>query len=145
MPSALVSTEIVVGALVLLVVLLLAATYARRRYIAHGLPLTVCGLRDANGGRWRMGHIRFTEHALEWYPLGGISLRPRHLWHRESLMLEAPHRLGADETIEVLPDAWRVPASQDGVGFELGLQRAVYTALRSWQEASPPGYHVNVA
>ncbi len=145
MPSALVSTEIVVGTLVALVVLLLAATYARRRYIAGGLQLTVCGLREADGGRWRMGHIRFAEHALEWYPLGGVSLRPRHCWHRETLMLEAPHRLGPHEAIAMLPDAWRVPASQDGVSFELGLQGAVYTALRSWQEASPPGFNVNVA
>ncbi len=45
MPSALVSTEIVIGALVLIAVVLLAMIWGRRRYIAGGLPLTLCAMR----------------------------------------------------------------------------------------------------
>ena len=145
MPTALVSTEIVVGTLLLLVVFVLATTFLRRRYIARGLPLTLCGLREAPGRRWRLGHIRFSDNALEWYSLGGVSLRPRHRWERQSLMLNVPQRLAADDTIAVLPDATGVSASDGKNDFELALQGPAYTALRSWQEASPPGYNVNVA
>ena len=145
MPTALVSTEIVVGTLLLLVVFVLATTFVRRRYIARGLPLTLCGLRESPGRRWRLGHIRFGDNALEWYSLGGVSLRPRHRWDRQSLMLNVPQRLSSADVIAVLPDATGVSASDGKNEFELALQAPAYTALRSWQEASPPGYNVNVA
>jgi hypothetical protein len=38
-----------------------------------------------------------------------------------------------------------VPCADGDKRFELALQGPAYTALRSWQEASPPGYNVNVA
>lgn len=145
MPSALVTTEVVIGTLVVLVAVALVATYLRRRYIAGGLPLTVCGMRAPGADRWRVGLVRFGEASLEWYSLGGLSLRPRHRWARQTLELEAPQRIERKDMIRILPDAYRVPASDRGVHFELGLQPAAYTALRSWQEAAPPGYNVNVA
>lgn len=145
MLTALVSIEIVVGSLLVLVALVLATTFLRRRYIARGLPLTLCGLREAPGGRWRLGHIRFGDNALEWYSLGGVSLRPRHCWDRQSLMLNVPKNLAAGDAIAVLPDARGVSASDGNDDFELALQNPAYTALRSWQEAAPPGYNVNVA
>ncbi len=145
MPTALVSTEIVVGTLLLVIAVVLATTFLRRRYIARGLPLTLCGLREAPGRRWRLGHIRFGENALEWYSLGGVSLRPRHRWDRQSLMLNVPLPLADGDSIAVLPDAMGVSASDGNDDFELALQSPAYTALRSWQEASPPGYNVNVA
>ncbi|MDN5768755.1 MAG: DUF2550 domain-containing protein [Humibacillus sp.] len=145
MPTALFSTEIVVGTLLLLVVFVLATTFLRRRVIARGLPLTLCGLRESGRRRWRLGHIRFGDNALEWYSLGGVSLRPRHRWDRQSLMLNVPQKLAADDRIAVLPDASGVSASAGNDTFELALQGPAYTALRSWQEAAPPGYNVNVA
>ncbi|HEU5144845.1 MAG TPA: DUF2550 family protein [Dermatophilaceae bacterium] len=145
MPSALVNTEIVIGTLLVLVLGFLGATWFRRRYIARGLQLTICGTRPTGAVRWRMGLIRFGDNALEWYSLGGVSLRPRHLWPRQALHLEAPVLLVGRDAIPVLPDAYRVHASVRGETFELALQASAYTALRSWQEAAPPGYNVNVA
>lgn len=145
MPTALFSTEIVVGTPLLLVALVLATTFLRRRFIARGLPLTLCGLRESGRRRWRLGHIRFGDNALEWYSLGGVSLRPRHRWDRQALMLNVPQKLAADDAIAVLPDASGVSASDGIDDFELALQSPAYTALRSWQEAAPPGYNVNVA
>ncbi len=145
MPTALFSTEIVVGTLLLLVAFVLATTFLRRRFIARGLPLTLCGLRESGRRRWRLGHIRFGDNALEWYSLGGVSLRPRHRWDRQTLMLNVPQKLAADDGIAVLPDASGVSASDGNDDFELALQSPAYTALRSWQEAAPPGYNVNVA
>ncbi len=145
MPSALVSTEIAVGTLLALVVVGLALVYLRRRYIARGLPLTLCGLRDAGRDRWRLGLIRFGDNTLEWYSLGGVSVRPGRTWQRQGLLLDAPDRLEGSQGITVLPDAFRVPCTEGGDHFELALQGPDYTALRSWQEAAPPGYNVNVA
>lgn len=145
MPSALVSIEIAIGTLLVLVLLVLGAVWFRRRYIAKGLQLTLCGTRPSSDERWRVGLIRFGDNALEWYSLGGVSLRPRHRWQRQSLQLETPVLLVGADSIALLPDAYRVPASVNGRGFELALQGSAYTALRSWQEAAPPGYNVNVA
>ena len=145
MPSVLVSTEIVIGTLLVIAVVVLATTYLRRRYIAKGLPLTLCGFRRRRGARWRLGLIRFGDNALEWYTLGGVSLRPKHRWPRQLLMLDAPKPLSAEESIPLLPDASRVPCTDGTREFELALQGPDYTALRSWQEAAPPGYNVNVA
>ena len=145
MPSVLVSTEIVIGTLLVVAVVVLATTYLRRRYIAKGLPLTLCGLRPSGSDRWRLGLIRFGDNALEWYTLGGVSVRPRHRWLRQRLLLDAPVPLRGSASLPLLPDASRVPCSDGDSEFELALQATAYTALRSWQEAAPPGYNVNVA
>jgi len=144
-PSALISTEVVVGTLLVAAVVVLATTYLRRRYIAKGLPLTLCGLRRPGTDRWRLGLIRFGDNALEWYTLGGVSLRPKRRWLRQRLLLEAPVLLQGADSIPLLPGASRVPCSDGDHRFDLALQGPAYTALRSWQEASPPGYNVNVA
>ena len=145
MPSALVNIEIVIGTLLVVVLAFLGATWFRRRSIARGLQLTICGTRPTAADRWRVGLIRFGDNALEWYSLGGVSLRPRHRWPRQALHLEAPVLLVGPDAIPVLPDAYRVRATVRGETFELALQGSAYTAVRSWQEAAPPGYNVNVA
>lgn len=145
MPSVLVSTEIVIGMLLVIALVALATTYLRRRYIAKGLPLTLCGLRQSDGDRWHLGLIRFGDNALEWYTLGGVSVRPKHRWLRQRMLLEAPMLLHGADSIPLLPDASRVPCTDGDSDFELALQGPAYTALRSWQEAAPPGYNVNVA
>jgi hypothetical protein len=144
-PTALVSIEIVVGTLLLLVALVVFVTYARRRYLSHDTPLTLCGLRGEDDGRWRLGLLKLGEHALEWHTLGGVSLRPRHRWPRQSLLLETPVPLLGAEAIAVLPGAQGVMFTSGPKAFELALLDGDYTALRSWQEASPPGYNANVA
>ncbi|MEO7130142.1 MAG: DUF2550 domain-containing protein [Dermatophilaceae bacterium] len=145
MPSALVSIEVVVGTVLTIVAVVLAVTYLRRRYISRGLILTLCGYRSTEADRWRLGLLRFGNSALEWYTLGGVSPRPRHVWQRQALLLESPLPLPPDQTLNLLPEASRVLCTEAGKDFELALQRSAYMALRSWQEAAPPGYNVNVA
>lgn len=145
MPSALVNTEIVIGTLLVVVLAVLGATWFRRRYIAKGLQLTLCGTRPTSDDRWKVGLIRFGDNALEWYALGGVSLRPKHRWPRQALRLDAPVMLIGADAIPVLPDAYKVHVSVGPRSFEFALQGSAYTALRSWQEAAPPGYNVNVA
>jgi hypothetical protein len=144
-PSVLVSTEIVIGTLLVIALVVLAATYLRRRYIAGGQPLTLCGHRTSGSDHWHLGLMRLGDNALEWYALGGVSLRPKHRWQRQTLLLDAPRRLLDDEALTLLPDAYAVECVDRLESFELALQGPDYTAVRSWQEAAPPGYNVNVA
>lgn len=145
MPSVLVSAEIVVGTLLVIILLGLAVTYLRRRYIAKGHPLTLCGHRAGPSDRWRLGHLRFGDNALEWYSLGGVTVRPQYRWTRQSLLLETPVPLIGEGAIPVLPSASVVSCREGDDAFELALQLTAYTALRSWQEAAPPGHNLNVA
>ncbi|HEX5967732.1 MAG TPA: DUF2550 domain-containing protein [Intrasporangium sp.] len=145
MPSVLVSTEIVIGLLLVIALIVLGATYLRRRYIAGGQQLTLCGYRASGSDRWHLGLMRLADNALEWYTLGGVSPRPKRRWQRQALLLEAPRLIPPEESLALLPDAYAVVCTDQHETFELALQGPDYTAVRSWQEAAPPGYNVNVA
>ena len=122
MPSVLVSTEIVIGTLLVVAVAVLATTFLRRRYIAKGLPLTLCGMRRTESDRWRLGLIRFGDNALEWYALGGVSVRPKRRWLRQRLLLEPLSRSTAATRSRSCPTPSRVPCSDGDSDFELALQ-----------------------
>ena len=139
MPSAVASLEILVGVVLGVAGTLLAGVFLRRRAIARGRLLTLCGLRAPEGGRWRLGLARFGSAHLEWFSLGGLSLRPRHRWDRAGLDLDAPLTLVGSDRIDLLPEAYGVRCSHGDLEFDLALQPPAYTALRSWIEAAPPG------
>ena len=145
MPTALISAEIAVGALVVLVVVLLAATYTRRRAISRGRSLILCGWRQRPADSWRLGHLRLGSGELEWFSLVGVSARPRYTWERAVLDLEPPQVMQPSDVIDMLPEAAPVRATYGTRTFELALTSQAYTALRSWAEASPPGSTANVA
>ena len=145
MPTALVSVEIVVGVLVVLAVVFLAATYARRRAISRGRLLILSGWRRRPGDSWRLGHLRLGSTQLEWFGLLGVSARPRHCWERAVLDLDPPQDVRRSDVIDLLPDAAPVRCTYGSDTFELALTPHAYTALRSWAEASPPGSAANVA
>lgn len=139
------SSELLVGGCLFIVVFVLGAVFARRRLIARGKPLTVCALREPADGRWRFGLVRYGTTGLEWFTLAGISLRPARRWDRTLLQFGASRPLEAGERPETLiPGAMRVDCSYRGARFDLALAQAPYTALRSWLEASPPGRNVHV-
>jgi len=139
MPTALISVEIVVGVLVGVVCVALAGVFIRRRVIAGGKLLTLCGFRRPGGGRWRLGLARFGSTRLEWFALVGLTLRPRHSWDRVGLDLDAPLTLEGLDRIDLLPEAVGVRCSYGEAQFDLAVQPPAYTALRSWLEAAPPG------
>ncbi|MDQ6895799.1 MAG: DUF2550 domain-containing protein [Actinomycetota bacterium] len=145
MPTALISFEIVVGALVAVIVGFLAATYARRRAISRGRLLTLSGWRRRPGDSWRLGHLRLGSSQLEWFSLFGVSARPQHCWERAVLGLEPPQDIHPSDVIDLMPDASPVRCTYGTRTFELALTPHAYTALRSWAEASPPGSTANVA
>lgn len=143
MADLLLSTEWLVAACAVLVALVVSATFVRRRTIARGEPLVVCAIREAGSPRWRFGLARYGPSRLDWFTLGGLSTRPARRWERAGLDIDVPRRLTGG--LAVLPEAVAVACSHGGVMFELALGPGSYTALRSWLEASPPGYNANVA
>lgn len=138
-------TELVVGALLALVLLVAVATYARRRAIARGEPLVVCAVRDVDASRWRLGLARYGQSGLDWFTLAGISIRPARRWARSSLEIGPPRSPARGDRLDILPDAVVVTCAADGSRFDLALAPGPHTALRSWVEASPPGEHLHVA
>ena len=140
------TSEVLVGGALLIVLAVLGATFTRRRLIARGKPLTVCALREPGDRRWRFGLARYGTTGLEWFTLGGMSLRPARRWDRTALDIGTGQPLVPGERPEILiPSAWKVDCCYRQDSFEIALAQAPYTALRSWLEALPPGYNANVA
>jgi hypothetical protein len=142
----LLTSEVLVGGALFIVLAVLGAIFTRRRLIAGGKPLTVCALREPADHRWRFGFARYGTTGLEWFTLGGLSLRPARRWERTVLDIGTGQPLVPCERPEILiPSAWRVGCCYHQESFEIALAQAPYTALRSWLEAVPPGHNVNVA
>jgi hypothetical protein len=140
------TSELLVGGCLFIVVAVLGAVFIRRRLIARGKPLTVCALREPGDRRWRFGLLRYGTNGLEWFTLAGLSLRPARQWDRSLLDVGAGQSLESGERPEIMiPAAIGVDCGYRETRFEIALARAPYTALRSWIEASPPGRNVNVA
>jgi hypothetical protein len=140
------TSELLVGGCLFVVVFVLGAVFIRRRLIARGKPLTVCALREPDDGRWRFGLVRYGTTGLEWFKLAGISLRPARRWERSLLAFGVGRRLEVGERPEILiGGAMKVDCSYREARFEIALAQAPYTALRSWLEASPPGRNFYVA
>lgn len=143
MTDLLFTVEVAVG-IALAVLLTWALTVAgRRRAIGRGSLLTLCAYAPDGSRSWRRGLIRFGAHGVEWFPMTGFSLRPRHHWGRRELELGSavplPDGAGLD-----LHDAVSVSCRHGDAVFHLALGHAAYTALRSWVEAAPPGATSNV-
>lgn len=147
MDGLLLTAEIMLAVLAAVVVTGLLVTFARRRTIAAGQQLIVCGLRHDPERRWRYGLLRTSSDALDWFSLFGVSLRPRYTWDRYRLDFASAAPLAAGSGVETLvPRGVLVPCEFDGQHFDLAMSPAPYTALRSWLEAAPPGgYHLDIA
>lgn len=140
------TSELLVGGCLFIVVFVLGEIFTRRRVIAHGKPLTVCALRESGDGKWRFGLVRYGTTGLEWFRLTGISLRPARRWDRSLLEFGAGRPLESGERPEILiGGAIKVDCAYREARFEIALAQAPYTALRSWIEASPPGRNFYVA
>ena len=73
--EVLLTSEIVLGTLILLLAVFLVVTLIRRRLIAGSGVVTLCALRGRDT-RWRSGLLKMTAEHLQWYPLFGITPRP---------------------------------------------------------------------
>lgn len=146
MHGLLITGELLVGGCLIIILVVLGTIFTRRRLIARGKPLTVCALREPGDNRWRFGLARYGTTGLEWFTLGGMSLRPARRWERTVLDIGTGQPLVPSERPEILiPSAWKVDCCYGQDSFEIALAQAPYTALRTWLEASPPGHNIYVA
>jgi hypothetical protein len=138
-PDLIFSVEVVVGLLVALIAAYVLVMVGRRRAIGRGRVLTMCAVQADGARTWRSGFVRFGDGVVEWYPLGGISLRPKHTWDRADLDVSAARPVATGEGPDVIKDAVRIDCRHNGENFGLALSAPAYTALRSWLESAPPG------
>lgn len=105
-----------------------------------------CGFRAGHRG-WSVGTLSYEADRLVYRARSsGMRQRERH-WQRSGLGVGIGHMLdGAQVT-----DRWHdrevvvVACTYADESFELAISEGRYTALRSWVEAVPPGWNVNVA
>lgn len=143
---ALVAIEVVIGACAGLLVLAILALFTRRRLIARRGEVSVAALRLAASPSWQLGLLRLTAQSLDFFPLVGVTTRPRWSWHRGTL--ELGHAVILDDSSGIddnlPPGSVSVPfAGVDSGGgttsAHVALPPAPYTAVRAWAEAAPPG------
>lgn len=143
--SLVVVVELALGVLVLLAAVALVVVWVRRRYIgSEGRPVVLCARRKVHTTRWRLGLARLGADHLEWFSIVGPSWRAELTWPRGLVELSAPQPL--DDPIPGLFDPVAVVGRTTTGGYcDFAFTPAAYTAVRSWLESGPPGYHSNVA
>jgi hypothetical protein len=143
--SPVVVAELVLAVSVVLVLAAVVFVWARRRYIGNeGRPVVLCARRKVHTTRWRLGLARLGTDHFEWFSIVGPSWRPELMWPRGLVELGAARSLS--DTIPGLSDPVAVVGqTTTGAYSDFAFTPAAYTAVRSWLESSPPGYHSNVA
>ncbi|MGL5865330.1 MAG: DUF2550 family protein [Dermatophilaceae bacterium] len=143
--SLVVVAELALAALVLVVVAALVTVWVRRRYIGNdSQPVVLCARRKVHTIRWRLGLARLGVDQFEWFSIVGPSWCPELTWPRGLVELDAPRPV--TDPIPGLADPVAVVArTTTGDHCDLAFTPAAYTAVRSWLESSPPGFHSNVA
>lgn len=140
-------------AVVLVLIVLVAAALASRRYLLERAGGTVdCGLRiPAGTGSWRLGVLSYAHDSLRWYGALGVLLRPEHEFQRRLLTVASRRpaepseavTLGEDRlVVEVALQPSDDPESPPGEAVELAMTDQALTGFLAWLEASPPGSHL---
>lgn len=130
----------------LIILVLVAAGIAVRRFLLERGGATVeCGLRSRCGS-WRLGVASYQLDELCWYGVFRVSMRPEQTFPRRDLTVMS-RRLPTEEETSVLgPDRIVVECRLGHGGtVELALGEAAVTGLLAWLEAAPPGSHLDVA
>jgi hypothetical protein len=130
----------------LVIVVLVAAGIAGRRFLLERGGGTVeCGLRRA-GGSWRLGVASYHQEELHWFGVFGISMRPEETFPRRDLAVVSRRLPTQAEAASLGPGMVVVQCDLGGeAAVELALTDAALTGLLAWLEASPPGSHLDVA
>src|SRR3954453_4990216 len=113
----------VLGGLLLLVVLGLAALAVRRRLIQRRGGTFDCSLRKRSRPApkgWMLGVGRYATDTVEWYRVFSYSPRPRRVVQRGDLTVLARRAPDQAEALARLPGAMIVELSAHGEVLELG-------------------------
>lgn len=132
----------IIGIVVLVLLTLLGALFARRAIIARGggtIELSVRLSTLVPGRGWAVGVGRFSGDELRWYRMFSFSIRPRRVLSRRNLVIE--RRRTPDEREQfVLPADWtivRCVGQQGPVEIAMGVRTVA--GFLSWVESAPPG------
>lgn len=139
------SSELVafgVGVLLALVAVAVVAFVLRNRSIGRGHTAYLVAVQK--GPHFRLGQAQVSTSSVRWFGMRSMSVRPSQVWRRGDLEL-GPPRPAPKNSSMVLTDPVRVTCRIDDRTFEIAMNNADYTALRSWSESAPPGIHADVA
>jgi hypothetical protein len=145
--DALLGPLAVVGAVLGLLVLLVALFVLRRVLLSRRLGAFDCSLRSLSGrgSGWSLGVAHYRTSSLDWYRIFAVSLRPTRSLERSSLVVLERRAPVGSEAYAVLPDALIVRCQAAQSTLELAMSEAAYTGFASWLESAPPGHQVDVA
>jgi Protein of unknown function (DUF2550) len=134
----------------LILLVLVAAGIAARRFLLERRGATVeCGLRR-HGRSWRLGLANYQLDEFCWYRIFGISMRPQQAFPRRDLTVVA-RRPATEDEVSILGPGRIVAECQlggSGTGsttVDLALPESALTGLLAWLESAPPGSHLDVA
>lgn len=138
-------------AVFLIVLVLVAAGIAARRFLLERGGGTVeCGLRKGTGS-WRLGLASYQREELCWFGIFGFSMRPDEVFPRRDLTVVS-RRLPSDAEAASLGPGMIVVECKLGQGgslgqggtVELAMGESALTGLLAWLEAAPPGSHLTL-
>ncbi|WP_245651408.1 DUF2550 domain-containing protein [Streptosporangium amethystogenes] len=132
---------------VLIVVGLLVALLALRALVLTRFRGSVlCCLRLLPGKRgWRVGVARYADGHLNWIPLLGLLLRPRHVIVRRGLVVSSRRRVGPGEFFGFIEGVTALECRNGQRTFELAMGYRALTGFVAWLESAPPSAHLDVA
>lgn len=118
---------------VIIGVLLFAALIVLRGFtLARTRGSVPCRLRVGSHA-WRSGVARYADGELNWIPLIGVRLRPRHAIARRGLIVSDRREL--DNGLYAI----------DCGGVSLAMSADALTGFLAWLESAPPSAYLDVA
>ncbi|MDO5534025.1 MAG: DUF2550 domain-containing protein [Propionibacteriaceae bacterium] len=131
-------TALAVGLLVVCALAPVVGLIIRRRWLSGRGRVFACSLRVPPGG-WVLGLARFRDEDLEWYRVFSLSLRPKHVFHRNGTQVVRVRQPDAAEASELYDGHVVTELGGDHAGWLLAMARPDLTAFSSWTEAGAPG------
>jgi hypothetical protein len=135
------------AAFLILLVLVAAGIAVRRFLLERGGATVECGLRRP-GGSWRLGLASYQLDEFCWYRVFGFSMRPEQAFPRRDLAVVAQRPPTAEEVTILGPGRIVAECQLGGNGtggtLDLAMAESGLTGLLVWLESAPPGSHLDV-
>lgn len=117
----------------------------RRLWLGRGTGAFDLSVKYTSGtgvSGWILGIAVYRGSTLNWYRTFSLSLRPRHRFARNDLVVGPRREPVSGETHALQHGAVVVGAQHRSGVAQLGLTPRALTGLLAWLEASPPGHSV---
>ncbi|OZC50144.1 DUF2550 domain-containing protein [Rhodococcus sp. RS1C4] len=129
--------------LIILVVLLaglVAAFLYRLTILRRGGTAAILRMTPAAGGSgWRHGVIRYGDNTLVFFKLSSLRPGPDHRMSRQGIEV-GERRTPRNDEFDIMSDEIAILELTDqGLGYEIALDRGALTAFMSWLESRPSG------